>query len=107
MKTQVEGKLDLTDGIKIWVDENTWILLRPSGTEPVIRIFAESDNKNKLEDTIINMINTGMGFTLLIPNDKYFLNTYIFASSGFYENTKERIDVENGFGFFLGGGIEK
>lgn len=57
IKTQVEGKLDLTDGIKIWVDENTWILLRSSGTEPVIRIFAESDNKNKLEDLISKYAN--------------------------------------------------
>ena len=45
------------DGLKIWIDENTWILLRPSGTEPIIRIFAESDNKNKLEDAISKSSN--------------------------------------------------
>jgi phosphomannomutase/phosphoglucomutase len=43
-----EGKLDLTDGLKIWLDERTWILLRPSGTEPLIRVYAESDNEEKL-----------------------------------------------------------
>lgn len=52
IETQVEGEVDLTDGIKIWADENTWILLRPSGTEPVLRIFAESDKEEKLENMI-------------------------------------------------------
>jgi phosphomannomutase/phosphoglucomutase len=44
-----EGKIDRTDGLKIWLDEHTWILLRPSGTEPLIRVYAESDDESKLE----------------------------------------------------------
>ncbi len=43
------GKIDRTDGLKIWVDDKSWILLRPSGTEPLIRVFAESDNEQMLE----------------------------------------------------------
>ena len=43
-------KIDRTDGLKIWVDDNSWILLRPSGTEPLIRVYAESGNSQKLED---------------------------------------------------------
>jgi phosphomannomutase / phosphoglucomutase len=42
-------KIDKTDGLKIWSAPNTWILLRPSGTEPLIRVYAESDNEEKLE----------------------------------------------------------
>jgi phosphomannomutase len=34
---------DLTDGIKIWFDKE-WVHLRKSNTEPIIRIYAESDN---------------------------------------------------------------
>lgn len=44
-----EGKIERTDGLKIWPDEHTWILLRPSGTEPLIRVYAESDDESKLE----------------------------------------------------------
>lgn len=32
--------VDLTDGIKIYLDEG-WVLIRPSGTEPILRIMAE------------------------------------------------------------------
>ncbi|MDG6995294.1 MAG: phosphoglucosamine mutase [Nitrososphaerota archaeon] len=44
-----KGKVDRTDGLKIWTDEHSWILLRPSGTEPLIRVYAESDDESKLE----------------------------------------------------------
>lgn len=43
-----EGRIERTDGLKIWLDENTWILLRPSGTEPLIRVYAESNDEDKL-----------------------------------------------------------
>jgi len=36
-------KMDFTDGIKIY-DDNGWTLIRPSGTEKIIRIFSESKN---------------------------------------------------------------
>ncbi|WP_300606172.1 phosphoglucosamine mutase [Methanohalophilus sp.] len=38
-----ENNVDTTDGLKIWRDEG-WLLIRPSGTEPIIRIFAEAEN---------------------------------------------------------------
>jgi phosphomannomutase/phosphoglucomutase len=43
------GKIDRTDGLKLWPDPKTWILLRPSGTEPLIRVYAESDDEKKLD----------------------------------------------------------
>lgn len=30
------------DGLKIWFDNDEWVLVRPSGTEPVVRIYAET-----------------------------------------------------------------
>ncbi|MHB8567478.1 MAG: phosphoglucosamine mutase [Nitrososphaerales archaeon] len=42
-------KVEKIDGLKIWIDETSWILLRPSGTEPLIRIYAESNDQSKLE----------------------------------------------------------
>jgi len=40
---------DTTDGIKITFDKKNWIMVRPSGTEPIIRIYAEADSQEKLE----------------------------------------------------------
>jgi phosphomannomutase len=47
------------DGIKLYLEEGSWVLLRPSGTEPLIRVYLETDSPEKLaqvakfmEDTI-------------------------------------------------------
>jgi phosphomannomutase/phosphoglucomutase len=42
-------EIDNTDGVKIYLREG-WILIRPSGTEPIFRIFAESKSKEKAEE---------------------------------------------------------
>ena len=41
---------DMTDGIKITIDSKSWIMIRPSGTEPIIRIYVESESQEKLDD---------------------------------------------------------
>jgi phosphomannomutase/phosphoglucomutase len=43
---------DTTDGIKISFDEQNWIMIRPSGTEPIIRVYAESSSQKKLDNLI-------------------------------------------------------
>ena len=40
---------DTSDGIKISVDSNNWIMIRPSGTEPIIRIYGEAESQQKLD----------------------------------------------------------
>ncbi|HSB57150.1 MAG TPA: phosphoglucosamine mutase [Nitrosopumilaceae archaeon] len=40
---------DTTDGIKIIFDESNWVMIRPSGTEPIVRIYAESDSQENLD----------------------------------------------------------
>ena len=42
-------KLDLTDGVKI-LKEDGWVIIRPSGTEPIFRCFAESDSQEKADE---------------------------------------------------------
>lgn len=43
-------KKDFKDGVKLYFDDNnSWILVRPSGTEPLLRIYFESDSKEKIE----------------------------------------------------------
>jgi phosphoglucomutase len=36
------AKTDRTDGLKLNFDDGSWVLMRPSGTEPVARIYAEA-----------------------------------------------------------------
>ena len=45
VERQATGKLERTDGIKLWTGEHSWVLIRPSGTEPIIRIFGEAESQ--------------------------------------------------------------
>ncbi len=40
------------DGFKVIFDDGSWVLIRPSGTEPLIRVFAESRDKEKAENLV-------------------------------------------------------
>ena len=45
---QVKGEnISTIDGVKIWFSDNSAILIRPSGTEPVFRLYAEAKNEEK------------------------------------------------------------
>jgi phosphomannomutase len=35
-------RISTKDGIKFYLKDNSWLLIRPSGTEPVLRIYAEA-----------------------------------------------------------------
>ncbi|MBS7656182.1 phosphoglucosamine mutase [Candidatus Bathyarchaeota archaeon] len=35
-------RIETIDGVKIWFSKDSWILIRPSGTEPIYRLFAEA-----------------------------------------------------------------
>ncbi len=40
------------DGVKFLFADGSWMLMRPSGTEPMVRIYAESESKQDLEDLL-------------------------------------------------------
>lgn len=42
-------KMDETDGLKIWIDQKTWILFRSSANAPEFRVFVESDTMEKAQ----------------------------------------------------------
>ena len=44
------SKKDFKDGVKLYLEDGrTWVLVRPSGTEPLLRIYIESDSQNKID----------------------------------------------------------
>ncbi len=42
------ARVDTTDGVKIFFEDG-WVLLRPSGTEPIFRVYSESKSKSRAE----------------------------------------------------------
>ncbi|MDA4128749.1 MAG: phosphoglucosamine mutase [Thaumarchaeota archaeon] len=52
VERQAGKEVEKVDGLKVWVDDHTWVLVRASGTEPIVRIFAESDTREKAEATL-------------------------------------------------------
>ena len=43
------ASVNRVDGAKFILDDGSWILMRPSGTEPLVRIYAEASNEQELE----------------------------------------------------------
>jgi alpha-D-glucose phosphate-specific phosphoglucomutase len=42
-------KIDTTEGFRFFLADNTWLLIRFSGTEPLLRIYAETDSPERAE----------------------------------------------------------
>jgi phosphomannomutase len=40
---------DATDGVKVWLSRRSWVLVRPSNTEDVVRISAEAETESDAE----------------------------------------------------------
>ena len=49
--------IDRTDGTKFLFDNDAWLLLRASGTEPVVRVYAEASSQEKVQQ----LIDAGLG----------------------------------------------
>ncbi len=49
IKKKFEGQYRLitVDGAKFVFEDNSWLLIRPSGTEPIFRVFAEAEDEKK------------------------------------------------------------
>jgi phosphoglucomutase len=54
------AEVNQMDGVKYIFDDGAWILLRMSGTEPLVRCYAETNTKKDLEV----LIETGSKFVL-------------------------------------------
>ncbi len=45
------------DGVKLYLEEGSWVLLRPSGTEPLVRVYMETNSAQKLDQLAQEMDN--------------------------------------------------
>ncbi len=52
VEKQAKGEVERTDGVKLWTSDHSWVLVRPSGTEPIIRIFAEAETQEAADQLV-------------------------------------------------------
>ena len=45
-------RIETIDGYKYYFDEDSWVMIRPSGTEPVLRTYAEAPTQTKAFDLL-------------------------------------------------------
>jgi phosphomannomutase len=43
------ARISEKDGLKLFLEDGSWLLLRASGTEPVLRVYAEADEEQKVQ----------------------------------------------------------
>ncbi len=41
----VIDRTEKLDGFKYYLSNNTWVMIRPSGTEPVLRVYCEAADR--------------------------------------------------------------
>jgi alpha-D-glucose phosphate-specific phosphoglucomutase len=49
---QTVRQVDTRDGVKYRLADDSWLLIRPSGTEPVLRVYAEAPNQEAVDALI-------------------------------------------------------
>jgi len=49
--TAVEG-VNTADGFKLQLADGSWLLIRPSGTEPVLRVYAEASDEDRVQELL-------------------------------------------------------
>jgi len=46
------GRIKTIDGVKFFMEDDSWLLIRPSGTEPKVRVYAEASSQSQLDRII-------------------------------------------------------
>jgi phosphomannomutase len=58
-----EGAVDTEYGVRIELPDGAWTLVRPSGTEPYVRVYAESEDVDALVDEVTGIVDSAVEAT--------------------------------------------
>ena len=57
LKDKIAGhpikQVNTLDGIKVILDDDSWVLMRPSGTEPLIRTYSEASSHKIVKELLL------------------------------------------------------
>ncbi|MBL8147037.1 MAG: phosphoglucomutase/phosphomannomutase family protein, partial [Anaerolineae bacterium] len=53
------ARVDMLDGVKFYLNDLSWLLIRPSGTEPVLRIYAEAHSPEAVKAMLDEGVRMG------------------------------------------------
>jgi phosphomannomutase len=55
-----DGDVDTDYGVRVELPDSSWVLVRPSGTEPYVRVYAESDDVDELVATAVETVENAV-----------------------------------------------
>jgi len=55
-----DAGVDTEHGVRLTFEDNSWVLVRPSGTEPYVRLYVESDDVDALVDEVRGVMETAV-----------------------------------------------
>jgi phosphomannomutase len=53
VKAEKVNEVITIDGFKYVLEDGSWLMIRPSGTEAVVRVYAESSSEKRLKELLI------------------------------------------------------
>ena len=59
INNETVARVDTLDGVKFYLSDSSWLLIRPSGTESVLRIYAEAHSQDAVKAML--QVGTEMG----------------------------------------------
>ncbi len=59
-ETFPDATVDTDHGVRLEFPDASWTLVRPSGTEPYVRVYAESDEVDELVEAVVSVVSTAV-----------------------------------------------
>ena len=59
-ETFPEAAVDTDHGVRLELPDGGWVLVRPSGTEPYVRIYVESESADGIVETVVDVVGSAV-----------------------------------------------